>query len=183
MPTKYIVIAVAAVVILGGAYFLLSKPASSQNTAQGTQTGTQAGAQNTVQPAGGEGAFSGSLAELIGRGGDWKCTFGAQGNGYSSSGTTYVSGGKMRSDFSSQIQQVKQAVDSHMIQDGGFVYVWTSLAAQGFKAKATLGSKDATAQFGKQGVNIDQKYNYNCSPWKVDASLFALPKGITFVGQ
>ncbi len=180
MPTKYIAIAVAAVVILGGAYFFLSKPASNQ---QNTAQGIQAGAQNTTQPAGGTGAFTGSLAELLGRGGDWKCTFGAQGSGFTSSGTTYISGGKMRSDFSSQIQQVKQTVDSHMIQDGGFVYVWTSLAQQGFKAKTTLGTKDATAQFGAQGVNIDQKYNYNCSAWTVDASMFALPKGITFVGQ
>ena len=181
MRTKYIVIGVAALVIVGGAFFLLSKPAAQrQNAAQGAQTGTQEAAQ---QPAGGTGAFTGSLADLLGRGGNWKCTFGAEGTGFSSSGTTYVSGGKIRADFSSKIQQLNQTVDSHMVQDGGYVYVWTSLAPQGFKAKTTLGSKDATTQFGKQGVNIDQKYNYNCSPWTVDASLFALPKGVTFVGQ
>lgn len=180
MPVKNILIGLAVVVILGGAYFLFSKPAApAQNAAQGNQ----AAGQNTGQAASGNGAFTGSLADLVGRGGDWKCTFGAQGNGYSSTGTTYVSGGKMRSDFSSKIQQVNQTVDSHMIQDGGFVYVWTSLAKQGFKAKATLGTKDASTQFQAQGVNIDQKYNYNCAPWTVDASLFVLPKEVTFVAQ
>ena len=171
MLTKYLAIGAAVIILAGGAYafFTYGTPTPSAGTAV-TENETDA-------------AFTGSLADLLARPGDWKCTFGAQGTGFSSSGISYVSAGKMRSDFTSKIEQLKQTVDSHMIQDGGFVYVWTSLAPQGFKAKATLGTKDAATQFGAQGVNIDQKYSYNCTPWKADASLFALPKDVTFVGQ
>lgn len=177
MSTKYILIGLAVVVLLGGGYLLFSNSAApQQNATQGTQA-------DTTQDATGNGAFTGSLADLVGRGGDWKCTFGSEGTGFSSSGTSYVSQGKMRADFTSKIEQLKQTVDSHMIQDGGFVYVWTSLAPQGFKAKTTLGTKDSATQFNAQGVNIDQKYAYNCTPWTVDGSLFDLPTGVTFVGQ
>jgi|CXWL01.1.fsa_nt_gi hypothetical protein len=177
MPTKYIAIGAAVIILAGGAYAFLTygKPAAVN------QNGTPTNTANNSQT--GEGAFTGSLAELMGRTGSWKCTFGTEGAGYSSSGTTYVSGGKIRADFTSYISQIKQTIDNHMIQDGGFVYVWTSLAPQGFKAKTTLGTSEATAQFSAQGVNIDQKYNYNCTPWTVDVSLFALPKDVTFVGQ
>lgn len=168
---KFLPIILGAVVVAAVAYGIFVYSSKPQETQTGDVT------QNT------NGAFTGSLADLLKRTGDWKCTFGTEGTGFSSSGTAYVSGAKIRADFTSQIQQINQTVDSHMIQDDGYVYVWTSLAPQGFKAKTTLGSKDATTQFGAQNINIDQQYQYNCQAWVADTATFTVPTNITFVGQ
>lgn len=168
---KLIPIILGALVVAAVAYGIFvysSKPQTAQN---GEPT------QNV------DGSFTGSLADLLKRTGDWKCTFGTEGTGFTSSGTAYVSGSKIRADFTSQIKQINQTVDSHMIQDDGYVYVWTSLAPQGFKAKTTLGSTDASKQFTAQNINIDQQYQYNCQAWTADTATFTLPTNVTFVGQ
>lgn len=166
---------IAAVVVVGGAvgYFLMNQGAAAPGTAN--EQGT-ANTQNEV------GAFSGSLADLLGRGGDWQCTFGVENQVSNSSGTVYVSGSKIRGDFESMVPQLNQTIDSHMIQSDGFVYVWTSLAPQGFKSKATIGTPDGTTAFRDQGIDINQAYDYNCTPWAADASKFELPAGVTFAG-
>lgn len=164
---------ILAVVVLGGAaaYFVMN-PGMSVNT----------GAEGDEEKMSAEGPFSGSLADLIGRGGDWQCTFTADNQIANSSGTVFISGEKLRGDFASVVPQLNQTIDSHMIQNDGYVYVWTSLTAQGFKAKTTIGTPDGTTAFQGQGVDINQAYDYNCTPWAADASKFELPSGITFAG-
>lgn len=168
---------VAAVVVLGAAalYFVMNP---------GMQSGMNAdtGSNAEQKKMSGDGAFSGSLADLLGRGGDWQCTFTSESDVANSSGTVYVSGAKLRGDFASVVPQLNQTIDSHMIQSDGYVYVWTSLTPQGFKAKTTIGTPDGTTQFQGQGVDINQQYNYNCAPWAVDGSKFELPAGVTFAG-
>ena len=182
MPTKYVAIGVVALIIIAGAfaYFSYSKPADSGQAATGQENNTADASGTETASAG---AFTGSMGDLLGRGGDWKCTFDVTNSGAHSMGTVYVSEKRLRGDFSSTLPQVKQVVDSHMIQDNGFVYVWTSLSSQGFKTKTSLGTEDATTKFNGQGVDINQKYGYNCTPWTVDAAMFTLPASVTFVGN
>ncbi len=175
MSTKIIGGVVALVLVAGGAaYFVMNQPPASP--AQGGATNTANTSEN------GSGAFQGSLADLMGRGGDWQCTFNVENEVSKSDGTVFVSGEKLRGDFASMVPQLNQTIDSHMIQSEGYVYVWTSLTTQGFKSKATLGTADGTTAFKDQGVDINQQYNYNCSPWTVDVSKFELPAGVTFAG-
>lgn len=169
---------IAGVVVLGGvAAYIVMNPASLSVMSDTT------GESQTEETAGRtDGMFSGSLADLIGRGGDWQCTFDVASGVANSSGTVYVSGEKLRGDFSSMVPQLNQTIDSHMIQNDGYVYVWTSLTPQGFKAKTTIGTPDGTTAFQGQGVDINQQYDYNCTRWAADASVFELPRGVTFAG-
>ncbi len=164
---------IAAVVIVGGtaAFFMMNQ----QPNTEGTEV-----AQNQATAT--DGAFSGSLADLMGRGGDWQCTFNVENQVSKSSGTVYVSGEKLRGDFASRVPQLNQTIDSHMVQSGGYVYVWTSMTPQGFKTKSAIGTPDGTTAFNDQGIDINQQYAYTCTPWTADAALFELPAGVTFAG-
>ncbi len=178
MPTKYIAIGIAALIIAAGAYFYFTSsstagPGAGNQAPASTQTGSTANAGNT---------FTGSLADLVKRGGDFKCTFTTDATAAQSSGVVYISGTRVRGDFASTAQGIN--VESHMIQDAGYVYVWSPLMQQGLKAKAAAPSQTpGTGSMSGQGVNQNQSYAYNCSPWSVDASVFALPAGVTFAGQ
>ncbi|MBY0539328.1 hypothetical protein K2P56_02760 [Patescibacteria group bacterium] len=169
---------VLAVVVLGGAgaYFVMNPGVSGMSANTPT-------AESDAKDMPSEGTFSGSLADLIGRGGNWQCTFNVESGVANSSGTVFISGEKLRGDFASVVPQLNQTIDSHMIQSEGYVYVWTSLAPQGFKAKTTIGTPDGTTAFQGQGINIDQQYNYNCTAWVADSSKFELPSGVTFAGS
>ncbi len=173
------IVAVLVLAALGYAYFTYGPgvpqgvPSAEENSVNETA--------DTAATEGANGAFTGSIADLLSRGGDWKCTFDVDNQTSHSSGTVYVSGAKVRGDFTSQVPQVSQTVESHMIQNEGYVYVWTPLSPSGFKTKATIGTPDASTKFKGQGVNIDQAYAYDCAPWTADQSLFAPPAGITFM--
>lgn len=124
--------------------------------------------------------FNGSMNDLIARGGDYKCTF-DQTNDYSdSSGTVYISGKSIRGDFQSLEKVSNTNVESHMISDGEFSYVWSSVMPTGFKMKVVEDNSqdDSSAQTGQFDYN--QKLNYDCQAWPVDQSQFSLPDGIQF---
>lgn len=163
---------IVAVVVLGGAAAFLMMNQGGAPVAQNVE-----GGGNT------EGAITGSLSDLLSRGGDWQCTFSVKNEVSESSGTVYVSGQTLRGDFISAVPQLNQDIDSHMIQKDGSVYVWTSLSPQGFKSAATIGTPDGTTAFSQQGIDINQQYAYNCTPWTVDPAQFELPEGITFAGS
>ncbi len=129
------------------------------------------------------GKFTGSFAQLAMRGGDWKCTVDASSDKSVSSGVTYISGGKMRADFTSAVSGFGNA-ESHVISDGTNVYTWSSLMPQGIKTKVTAQGQGGTQTSGS-GSNQNQSYTYDCQPWSADTSLFAVPTNITFkeVGQ
>lgn len=175
MSMKVVGIIVAVVVLGGAAAFLLMPQAGAPTSG--------ASSQNTVAGQNSDGAITGSLADLLNRGGDWQCIFNVKNEVSESSGTVYVSGQTLRGDFVSAVPQLNQDIDSHMIQKDGSVYVWTSLSPQGFKSAATIGTPDGTTAFSQQGIDINQQYAYNCTPWTVDASQFELPEGITFAGS
>ncbi len=172
---KYLGIGLLVVLGAGGAlvYFNSSSPASdSQGEAQ----------QSNEEVLAEDGSFSGSLADLMGRGGNWKCEFSHSVNGISSSGTVYVAGASIRGDFSSSVPQLATPVDSHMIQDGGYVYVWSSMMqGRGFKTKSAQG--DASSGSAQGGIDVNQMLDYTCAPWAKDASKFALPVGVEFTGN
>ncbi|MBX9765580.1 hypothetical protein K2X83_02975 [Patescibacteria group bacterium] len=166
---------IAAVLIVGGAaaFFVMNSSGNPGFPESGSDITTRVN-----QP----GAYNGSLADLTRRGGDWQCTFTVENQVAQSSGTVYVSGQKLRGDFSSLVPQLNQTIDSHMIQDNGAVYVWTSLSPQGFKTETAISTPGGAAAFQEQGVDVNQAYDYNCVPWTVDPSKFELPAGVTFAG-
>jgi hypothetical protein len=139
---------------------------------------------DTQEPRGADaseaGKTEGSLQELAKRSGDWKCTVDSTTAQAISSGVTYVSGGKIRADFTTSVQGYGN-VESHMLADGTDVYSWSSMMPQGIKTKQAAGAEaDGTTQTSGSGMDANQSYSYDCQPWSADASLFAVPSDVTF---
>ncbi|HWY79373.1 MAG TPA: hypothetical protein VNW29_03380 [Candidatus Sulfotelmatobacter sp.] len=169
----FIIVVVLVLIVLGGGVFsLLSR--SSKNPLKYVQN------QMTTSKK--------SLLDLVTMVGILKCTFSDKTN--NSSGVVYVSGGKMRGDF--QSQDGGKITQSHMINDGSYIYVWTNGVNDGYKTTlATI--KDMLPQSGTSGtnsisqsqtqsgnINFHQQTNYSCNPWSVDTAMFLLPQGVTF---
>jgi hypothetical protein len=140
------------------------------------------GADQSGAQAEAAGTFTGSVADLSARGGDWKCTVEDQASTPAgqtpSSGTVYVSGRRVRADFTTTAQGYG-AVNSHLIADGTSVYSWSSIMPQGIKtAQADAGSDDDATS--GSGDTADQRYTYQCAPAQADATLFVPPSSVTF---
>lgn len=165
MKTEYVVGAVAVILIALVAWFFVSKNTSSLPSTAATQQESQE-------------MSSGSLAALAARGGSWKCDVSQTSGTDSTNGTVYVSGGKVRGDFTSKTASAG-AVESHMISDGASVYVWSSMMPTGIKMKATQNAPTDQPQ-GSQQDFYNQNYDYKCAAWTEDSAQFTLPTGITF---
>jgi hypothetical protein len=173
MNTNTIIGVVAAVVIVGGGFYLLNRPAGVPAT-----FGQEQALATTTETVVEQGKFTGSLAELSARGGSWKCSVDSTTAQAVSSGATYVSGGKVRADFTTSVPSYG-AVETHLIADGVDVYTWSSMMPQGIKSKMTA-QGSGTGPTSGQDVNTDTKYSYDCQPWTADATLFVVPANITF---
>lgn len=158
---------VVAVVVLGGGAYLLTRNSAPANTSESTQT------TNTDTSSAQGSTFSGSMQDLATRGGEWRCTVASNTNGTASQGTVYVSGNKMRADFT------VSGYEAHMISDGSYSYSWSSAAPQGVKAKVTQGA--SAAPTSGQGVDTNTAYSYNCAPATADAALFVPPTSVNFM--
>lgn len=148
----------------GGKYDIKGKPAPDDLRQEEVQVETA-------------GEFSGSMGDLIARSGSWQCTVSVNASGVVSEGTTYISGGKMRSDFTSTIPQVGD-VSSHMIMRENTVYTWSSMLNRGFRFPVQGGQ--AQGQGSAEAAMFNENYNYDCDVWLADESKFELPAGITF---
>lgn len=162
-----VVIAIIAVIVIIAAAFLLTREKDNTEVASNTEATAQAETESGVS--------TGSIKSLIEAGRTQTCTFKSTEQNVSSEGTMYVSGGKMRGDFNSEVSGVKNS--SHMLYDGTTSYVWVDGQNTGFKM-----SLDANAQSNTstQGVDPNKNYEYKCSKWSTDNSKFELPSGVTF---
>jgi len=156
-----VIIVIVLLLLGGGAYVMMHKSAAPASM-------TAANPTETAAPAG----QTGTLKSLL-TAGTQTCTFTSD---KGASGTVYVSGGKMRGDFSSTTQG--QTVNGHMILDSGYSYIWTDTMKQGFKVALPTGTPTGTPN--NQAMDINQNVTYSCKPWVADASKFTLPADITF---
>lgn len=166
-----ILIGVAAVAVVAvGGFFVLNNFIYQEKQA------------DTLEPRGADasepGKTSGSIQDLAKRSGDWKCTVDASTAQSASSGVTYVSGGKIRADFTTAVEGYGN-VDSHLVADGTDVYTWSSMMPQGIKTAQAAEGQGGTQTSGG-GMDANQSYSYDCQPWSADASLFAPPADVTF---
>ena len=161
-----IIIGIAVVVALAVAAFLFTRGGNEiASDNMSADSATQASVEN------------GSIKSLISSGENRQCTFSTTESGYESSGTVYASGGKMRGDFTSEVEGVKTI--SHMIYDGSVSYVWTDGSNSGFKM-ALDADADAQAQGQNQAMDPNKNYKFDCDRWSPDASKFETPSGVQF---
>ena len=97
------------------------------------------------------------------------------------SGTVYVSGQKSRTDMLVNAPQAEN-LNTHFISDGQTAYSWTDGQPQGFKFAILPDTvEDQTPPEHQQYQDWLNDYEYRCSDWSVDDSLFQTPEGIKFV--
>lgn len=171
---KWMLVVVGVAVIGASAYLFMSR-SDSAVTNQEPQTEEV----QTVESTSSTGKFNGSVNELLARGGSWKCTVAFTAEGMESTGTTYVSNGMMRADFSSTMPQVGN-VETHLIVRDNTAYTWTSMMNQGFKFPIQNGEVVAPSGGAQAASSFNQDYDFNCEAWSADSSKFALPGNITF---
>ena len=166
---KYIIgIAAAVVVIGGGAYFVMQ--GGSQQPATGDAM-EQKEAKEVPSN------FTGSIGALIALGAPATCTFSYTYQGATVDGTVYVAQEKMRGDFT--MSQQGQSFDVSVIRDGSTHYTWGATPFGAFATKVDLDNA-TPAEKEKSGVDFDEDLDYTCAPWRVDASMFALPSDVNF---
>ena len=169
----------AAVAVGTGGWFMMHHP----STPKADRTNTEVVATSTTPSTESFSAKS-SLKDIVARGGSWQCTYQINVAGVNSTGTVYVAGGKVRSDFSSKVPQVNMTIDSHMVSDGAYAYTWTSAMPQGYKVALDAKAKTAMGGSAPASAHQDFDYNgaldYNCVAWPTDESKFVVPTNITF---
>ena len=171
LPIIAVVIAILAIVGVV-AYTQIGKPPKSS---QGTEVSEQAGES-------GVGMAKGTLASLLGAGKNTMCKMSYSDENGSTEGTAYVSGQKMRGDFTYTADG--KAMTSHMIRDDQYSYIWSDEESKGTKIKTELTeqAQEETASPAPQGgVDVDKEVDLDCSGWGVDNSKFTPPSNIEFM--
>ncbi len=160
---------VILLLIAGVAYTQLNKSSKTPNTAN-----TADEKPSTV----GE-AVKGTIQSLLGGGKSVTCTVSDETKG--STGTIFVSDKKMAGDFT--VKAADKTIESHMISDGTYSYIWTSDQTQGIKMKIdqikiTPGAEKQTTD--QQGFDLNKETNLKCASWTVDGTKFTPPANIKF---
>ena len=181
----FLVIAVIAILAIGGGVYVVSKNKQAKNAELQDNADTQANANadanaNANANLGINAKAKGSFRSLLALGKNTQCSFTSVKDGVTSSGTVYIAAsGSMRGDFTSESSSGTQT--SSMILKDGYSYVWSG--SQGAKmnvATSASGSAGASAQT-QQSVDLDSQVDYDCAAWSVDESKFTLPSGVNFL--
>jgi len=161
----YVGIVIAILIAVGGGAFVLSNrnnPEVSKTAEIETNPQTNS---STEAPR--------SIKDLLSYKGTQQCSFSSEGN----TGLIYMSGGKMRADFT--VTLTPGNTNSHMIVDGQSVYIWTENQTTGVKI-----TTDAIEEFDtpNQAATIDpnQDMDFNCSSWTANQSVFTPPTNVSF---
>lgn len=169
-----LIIAAVVIVILIAAVlaFVLFKKSSKPEQETTVTPNTEEQSSETTS--------KGTIKSLIGLGKSLTCDVTYPTSDGQVNGTVYVADDKrMRGDFVITTKENKQ-MDSHMIQDAGLGYFWSSQAPQGTKMKIEENVPTPTPGTS-QNVDVNSEVQYKCSDWSVDSSKFTPPANIQFM--
>jgi hypothetical protein len=179
--SKNLIWAVGIVVVIGAIYFGASALIGDDNSTPAGQEQTEqnnsAPAKQIEQTSSKKVAFS----EFVKKGGSYKCTVNQSVGGVNTSGTTYINNSMIRGEYSSQVQGMN--INTFFIARDGFTYTWNSMMPNsGFKAKivAPTEGNSSAPMSASYSFNAETIGDYDCSPWAVDMSKFAIPASVTF---
>lgn len=170
--TVLIIAVIILLVVGGGGAMVLNR--SQSKPPQPTPVSTQ-----TVQATPTSDTSQLSLKDLLAGHNRQQCTFTSAES--KTTGTVFVGDGKVRGDFQAEVNG--KTSQSHMLQDGTFIYFWTDGQTKGFKASLDVVQKMSESvmqNYQSQAMDMNKKGDYSCSAWGVDASKFAPPTGVTF---
>lgn len=178
MKNNQIIITAIVVVIAAaiGGYYVMQNRSNSQTTGADTSTMREVSEGNNV-----------SLKELMNLGTNQQCTFNYSGEHGSTEGTSYITNGKVRTDFSGTNPE-GATYTGGMIMDTEYIYSWTSEMEQGIKMPVTDSMEEEAQQaqenpdeYRNQYIDPDAEVDYNCTAWSVDNSMFVPPSDVTFL--
>lgn len=166
MKNKFLIIAVAVFLLVAGGFYYFSKKTPA---VPGTTNEISSGVK--------------SLKVLLNENIPQKCTFSSNDESGQTEGTSYISGGKVRTDITTTSDN--KTVVSHMIFDSKTSYVWQDGEKNGFKTSFTenkIESTDEPSEETSQSneADLNQEIDYKCSAWIPDNSLFNPPADVTF---
>lgn len=166
---KSIVFAIIILIVIFGliAYFVTS------NKQKPSQTGI-----GTSQPTSAPVTTKNSLIDLLRQGNNVNCTYTSSTDKTVASGTVYVSGKKIRVDYSSTFEGKKNS--GSMIRDENFTYIWGDGMPRGIKMKNTSTELPTGSPQTNQYFDQSAKMDYKCSPWSPSSASFTPPSNITF---
>lgn len=159
------------IIVFGiGAYFLAQNKAGNSSVKETLKAPTT----NSTKSA------ESTLKELIASKVPVKCSYSTDAGTAKIAGTVYVSGGKIRGDFSTMAG--KTEIKGHMATDEKYVYTWTDGTNQGYKfaIDTNAEAKGTTSDSNSQKPDFNQKFNYSCTPWVPDNKMLELPQNVTF---
>jgi predicted small lipoprotein YifL len=132
--------------------------------------------------------ISATALEMMHSGKALDCNYSFQSQqGALQSGEFFVDGatGRFRSDVMEMVRvPVPMNIMAYSISDGTYVYTWSSMNPKtGYKVNLSQTSPaavPAATSSVQSTADLNQKIDYNCRPWTVDASKFTLPAGVQF---
>jgi hypothetical protein len=170
-------LAVAAFVGIGvlavGAYLFTRQPNSVTNTSQTTDSMVETSDANS---------FSGTFSDLLARGQSYTCTFSESDNdGNTTKGNVYVAAGGDRFNGEFELVQPTGTLQSYIIRDGEYNYIWTAGQSEGIKTK--INPEDASLFGDSEETPVDENepVDFDCAPWTVDNSKFVPPANVSFI--
>jgi hypothetical protein len=167
MGIKAIIIAVVTLAVAGGgAFYVVNKDDGAAN-----QSGQNIGENSSIN-------------DLLASGENIQCTYSfTDDDGNENTGTTYVVGERMRGSFTFN-SQTEGVQTSNILRDNEYQYVWSDGSNEGFKTKVEAAdsedSQPAEKTDDQQTIDQDQKYDFDCSGWSVDETVFEVPANIKF---
>lgn len=132
-----------------------------------------------------DGAFSGSLVDLI-RGGQGRvCTYGSKDGETSSENTVYA--GNEQFALEGKITTKAGVMAMNMVGDKNTAKTWFEIPGAGkigqiIDLKAAQAKGTPSPQQMQQANQIMAKFDFHCSPWTVDEAKFVVPADVVFRG-
>ncbi len=176
MSTRSIIITVVVIVgllLIGGGGFFLYQNYQKSNKSQ-AQTNPQANteSQMTLPEANTSPIQKDSIKNILFSRTNKQCNFKDDTNSF---GTLYIGKDSVRGDFS--VQSGQTITKSHLISNGTTAYIWMDGNDTGIKT--TLAKTESTIKDQKT-VDINKPVDYQCSEWKIDGSVLAVPFNVKF---
>ncbi len=168
---KYIGIAIAIIVIAGGGYYLTTRKNNDNNQTKGDSASMETQADAELS--------STSLKTLLSSGKSQKCTFSSTENNATSQGTFYIADGKSRGDFVTTVEG--KTTTTHVIYEDNTSYLWTEGSNSGYKIAVNSEQlSEASKNQSTSNADLDKNYNFSCTKWSKDSSVYNRPTNVEF---
>ncbi len=158
MKRNYIVVAIIVLLVIGAIVF--TKNSSNNNTSNV------------------ESLTHSTIDKLLAEGKSVKCTYdNTDDTGVRNQGTAYFAGGKMFGDFTAT-QTDGNVYQSNVLKVNNTQYVWDKEKKEGYKVDTTAITD--SSETNNDSFKNNKEYDFNCSDWSVDESMFAVPSDVNF---